>query len=83
MAQSFIAALYDVGNTGTAAQEATIAQAGTVLRADPTWPASGNTAYAPGSFTVATENFAIFSRRLKLTGAQRATLAGTARLRIT
>lgn len=43
----------------------------------------GNTLYAPGSFTVATDNFAFHSRRLILTGAQRATLEGTATLRIT
>lgn len=52
--------------------------------------AGGNTAsapdtfsFAPGSFTVATGKYAIMSRRLQLTGSQRATLAGTSRLRIT
>lgn len=39
-------------------------------------------AYSPGSFTVATENFLILSRHLKLTTTQRATLQGTATLRI-
>jgi len=39
--------------------------------------------YAPGTFTLATEQFAIFSRHLKLTTTQRATLQGTATLRIT
>lgn len=41
-----------------------------------------NVAYAPGSFTVATETFRLISRHLKLTMAQRATLVGTATLRI-
>lgn len=46
-------------------------------------PGSGaNTLYAPGSFTVATGNFFLGVKRLTLTGAQRATLQGTARLRI-
>jgi hypothetical protein len=40
------------------------------------------TSYAPGSFTVATGNYALMARRLQLTGSQRATLQGTARLRI-
>lgn len=39
--------------------------------------------FAPGSFVVPTGKFAIMSGRLALTGAQRATLAGTSRLRIT
>jgi hypothetical protein len=39
--------------------------------------------FAPGSFTVATGRFHIMSGRLQLTTTQRATLAGTARLRIT
>lgn len=37
----------------------------------------------PGSFTILTAYYAIMSRRLQLTGALRATLQGTARLRIT
>lgn len=41
-----------------------------------------NTLYAPGTFVVATGNFALFGRRMILTGAQRATLQGTAALRI-
>tara|TARA_R110000868_G_scaffold374652_1_gene639138 strand:- start:1526 stop:1792 length:267 start_codon:yes stop_codon:yes gene_type:complete len=45
--------------------------------------AGANTAYAPGSFTVATGNFALHVKRLTLTTTQRATLAGDARLRIT
>lgn len=43
----------------------------------------GDAFYSPGSFTVATETAKIMSRHLKLTGSQRATLAGTATLRIT
>jgi len=39
--------------------------------------------YSPGSFTVATETAKIMSRHLKLTTTERATLAGTATLRIT
>jgi hypothetical protein len=39
--------------------------------------------YSPGSFTVATERYAIMSRHLKLTTTQRVILAGTATLRIT
>jgi hypothetical protein len=39
--------------------------------------------YSPGSFTVATEKYVIVARRLKLTGSQRATLQGTAALRLT
>lgn len=38
--------------------------------------------YSPGPFTVATETAKLLSRHLKLTGVQRATLAGTAMLRI-
>jgi hypothetical protein len=38
--------------------------------------------YAMGSFTVPTGNGALMVKRLTLTGSQRATLAGTARLRI-
>jgi hypothetical protein len=45
--------------------------------------AGASTTYAPGSFTVATGNYAVMVRRLELTTTQRATLAGTARLRIT
>jgi hypothetical protein len=44
--------------------------------------AGANTAYAPGSFTVATGNFAIHIKRLQLTSTQRMTLAGTARFRL-
>jgi hypothetical protein len=36
--------------------------------------------YAPGSFTVPDGQFRIHKRRLELTGSQRATLEGTARL---
>lgn len=39
-------------------------------------------AYAPGSFTVADGHFALMVKQLQLTGTQRVTLAGTARLRI-
>jgi hypothetical protein len=38
--------------------------------------------YTPGSFTVLDGQFALMTTRLTLTGAQRATLAGTATLRI-
>lgn len=38
--------------------------------------------YAPGSFTVPTGQFMIMSRELAMTTTQRATLQGTARLRI-
>lgn len=38
--------------------------------------------YAPGTFVVPTNKFAILSRRLILTGAQRATVQGTGALRI-
>lgn len=41
-----------------------------------------STAYAPGSFTVATGNYAQMVKRLQLTSTQRSTLQGTARLRI-
>lgn len=39
--------------------------------------------YATGSFTAATGSYRVHSNRLQLTTTQRATLAGTARLRIT
>ena len=39
--------------------------------------------YNPGSFTVATGKYTVMSRHLILTGVQRATLQGTATLRIT
>lgn len=42
-----------------------------------------STTYAPGSMTVATENYLVMSRHLKLTTTDRATLQGTATLRIT
>lgn len=56
------------------------------LRADGTWTAAGGGSdpptglYAPGSFTVATGRWARMAKRLELTGAQRTTLQGTARL---
>jgi hypothetical protein len=53
----------------------------TFLRADATYAALYG--YSPGSFTVATENAKVLCNHLKLTSSQRATLAGTARLRIT
>lgn len=40
-------------------------------------------AYAPGAFTVLTGKYVILSKRLQLTGSQRVTIAGTARVRIT
>ena len=47
------------------------------------WNAIHVTPYATGSFTVPTGNGAYQVKRLTLTTTQRATLAGTARLRIT
>lgn len=38
--------------------------------------------YAPGSFSIPTGGFALMVARLTLTSSQRATLVGTARLRI-
>lgn len=38
--------------------------------------------YAPGSFTVATGNYVAMVKQLILTGSQRLTMNGTARLRI-
>jgi hypothetical protein len=65
-----------------------IGAANTVLTSsgtDAAWvaPAAGNAAYSPGSFTVATEAAKIMSRHLKLATTERATLAGTATLRMT
>lgn len=40
-------------------------------------------AYAPGSFTVSSGSWRMHVQRLQLTGSQRATLTGTARMRIT
>lgn len=51
------------------------------LAANHTHPGA-STAYAPGSFTVATGNYAVMVKRLELTTTQRSTLQGTARLRI-
>ena len=48
------------------------------IAADP-----GSQPYAPGSFTIDTGRYLVMTKRLQLTGTQRATLAGTARLRIT
>jgi len=39
--------------------------------------------YAPGSFTIATGKYVVMSKRLELTGTQRVTGQGTARLRVT
>lgn len=43
---------------------------------------AGDPSYSPGSFTVATETAKILCNHLKLTTTQRATLAGTGRLRL-
>lgn len=59
---------------------ANLSMSGTTLNASS--GAGANTLYAPGSFTVATENFMLHSRHLQLTGTQRVTLQGTATLRI-
>lgn len=53
----------------------------TFLRADGTY-AVPFPSYSPGSFTVATETAKSLGPHLKLTGSQRITLQGTARLRI-
>lgn len=54
------------------------------LRGDQSWAvptaAAADPAYATGSFTLATETGRVQPKRLTLTGAQRATLEGTARL---
>jgi parallel beta-helix repeat protein len=59
----------------------------TVAGSPGTWIAEqyfdGITPYAYGTFTAPTGNFLIMAERLQLTGAQRATLQGTGRLRIT
>lgn len=39
-------------------------------------------AYAPGSFTVPAESYALMVKRLALTGSQRATLQGNSRLQV-
>lgn len=56
------------------------------LRADGTFAAPAAAAadpvYAPGSFTVATETAKVLCNHMKLTTTQRATIAGTGRLRI-
>jgi len=56
----------------------------TFLRADATFAAptaaAADPVYSPGSFTVATESGRYIPARMKLTGAQRATIAGTGRL---
>lgn len=50
-------------------------------RVDVTIPGgSGNTAYAPGSFTVTDGHFQFHAKQLILTGAERATLQGDSRL---
>lgn len=46
------------------------------------WNAGHVTPYATGTFTVATGNGNLQVGRLQLTGSERMTLAGTARLRI-
>ena len=59
----------------------------TFLRADNTFASAvvdpNPQSYTPGSFTVATGKYVILSKRLQLTGTQRLTVAGTARMRIT
>jgi hypothetical protein len=59
------------------------------LRADGTWAAAGGSvgdpaqqSYTPGSFTLVTGKYAIMAKRLQLTTTQRATIEGTAQLRI-
>lgn len=59
----------------------------TFLRADATFAApvaaAADPVYSPGSFTVVTESGRYIPARMKLTGAQRATIQGTGRLVIT
>jgi hypothetical protein len=58
----------------------------TFLRADGTFAAptaaAADPSYSPGSFTIATETARLIINHMKLTGAQRATIAGTGRLRL-
>ncbi len=44
--------------------------------------AGADPSYSPGSFTIATETARLFMNHLKLTTTQRATLVGTARLKL-
>lgn len=46
-------------------------------------PSGSQGSYAPGSFTIATGKFYVMTKRLILTGSQRAVVQGTGRLRIT
>lgn len=62
----------------------------TYLRDDGLWAAPvasvadpNSQSYTPGTFSVSTGRYVLLSRRLQLTGTQRATLAGTSRMRIT
>lgn len=61
-------------NEAGASKKVTVAQLGSILFT------LGS--YSPGSFTVATGGFAHFVQRVILTGSQRATLEGTAQMRI-
>jgi hypothetical protein len=76
------ARIFDFAGAGVTAavsgQTATVTIAGGGAGADPV-----QGAYAPGSFTLVTEKYAVMSRHLKLTTTQRATLQGTSTLRIT
>lgn len=45
--------------------------------------AASSSLYATGSFSLPTESYVVISRHLKLSGAERVTLAGTATLRMT
>lgn len=84
MADAKISAL-TAATSALAADEVPVNEAGTTKKVTLTQLASFVLTaglYAPGSFTVATGSFALMVRQLQLTGSQRATLVGTARLRI-
>ncbi len=84
MADTKISAL-TAAAAAAAANELAINEAGTSKKVTMAQVATyvKPTAYAYNTFTIATENGLVLAKRLSLTTTQRATLAGTARLRIT
>lgn len=68
--------------TGTTATTQAASDSSTKLATTAFVAAALNPSYSPGSFTVATETGRLFINHLKLTSSQRATLAGTARLKV-